>query len=94
MTTEDVYSNRNVDDFEFENNIKAYLMNEDMINNVVSSEEKELKVFLYSIFQFYVEKAVKMSNKKEMRVKHRALDIFNSLIKHSFLNYIKNNFSI
>ena len=42
--------------------MKNTLVREESCKSIVSSEEKELCIFLYTILQFYLEKAVKLMN--------------------------------
>lgn len=60
-------------------------------NKVCSSDEKELCIFLYTLFQFYLEKAVKLISNKDIKNKIKSKKLLEFLIENSFINYIKNN---
>lgn len=66
----------------------------EILSNNPNSEEKELSIFLYTIFQFYLEKAIKLYNSKELDSKFKAFKIIESLIQNSYIDYIKSNIVI
>lgn len=59
--------------------------------NIISPEEKELSIFLYTIFQHYLEKSVELMNTDDPAKRLKANSILNSLLENSFLNYFKSN---
>ena len=73
------------------NIVDARLVDSKMSKNICSSEEKELCIFLYTIFQHYLEKAIELMSHGDMEKKEKARKIILSLIENSFINYIKSN---
>jgi hypothetical protein len=59
--------------------------------NIISPEDKELSIFLYTIFQFYLEKAIDLMNQEDPLKKEKAIKILNSLLENPFINHFKNN---
>ena len=59
--------------------------------NICTSDEKELCIFLYTIFQFYLEKAIKLISHSEIKMKCKARTLLESMIENSYINYIKSN---
>ncbi len=59
--------------------------------NIISPEEKELSIFLYTIFQFYLEKAIELMNSNDAVKKEKAVKILNSLLENPFINHFKSN---
>ena len=43
--------------------------------NIISPEEKELSIFLYTIFQFYLEKSIDLMNQEDPLKKEKAIKI-------------------
>ena len=74
-----------------EGNIVTQLIDAKMSKNICSSEEKELCIFLYTIFQHYLEKAIDLMSYDDPEKKQKAKKILLSLIENSFINYIKSN---
>ncbi len=74
-----------------ENIVDAQLVDSKMSKNICSSEEKELCIFLYTIFQHYLEKAVDLMAYEDQEKKDKSKKILLSLIENSFINYIKSN---
>lgn len=76
-----------------EGNMAQIKINDESKNTktVISSEEKELCIFLYTIFQYYVEKAIELMNSEELKNKEKAKKILVSLIDNSYVNYFKSN---
>lgn len=60
-------------------------------DNICSNEERELSIFLYTIFQFYLEKAVKLINNTDIKMKTKAKVLIESMIENSYINYINSN---
>jgi tetratricopeptide (TPR) repeat protein len=58
---------------------------------IISSEEKELCIFLYTIFQYYVEKAIELMNSEDPKNKEKAKKILISLIDNPYVIYFKTN---
>jgi hypothetical protein len=61
--------------------------------NIILPEEKEICIFLYTIFQYYLEKAVELINatKENFAKKEKGKQILISLLNNSFLNNFKSN---
>jgi hypothetical protein len=59
--------------------------------NIISPEEKELTIFLYTIFQYYLEKSIELMNSEDLAKKEKANSILNSLLENSFINHFKSN---
>lgn len=59
--------------------------------NIIPPEEKELSIFLYTIFQFYLEKAVDLMNQEDPAKKEKAMKIIHSLLENPFINHYRNN---
>jgi hypothetical protein len=60
--------------------------------NIISPEEKDICIFLYTIFQYYLEKAVELiSVKDDLDRKEKGKKILISLLNNSFLNNFKSN---
>jgi len=76
-----------------EGNMAQIKLNDDSKNTktIISSEEKELCIFLYTIFQYYVEKAIELMNSQELKSKEKAKKILISLIDNPYVNYFKTN---
>jgi len=74
-----------------EGNIVTQIIDSKMSKNICSSEEKELCIFLYTIFQHYLEKAIDLMSYDDDAKKDKAKKILLSLIENSYLNYIKSN---
>jgi tetratricopeptide (TPR) repeat protein len=78
-----------------DSNIKqAGLIDAKIPKNIISPEEKELCIFLYTIFQYYLEKAVALINtniKEDPEKKEKGKNILVSLLNSSFLNNFKSN---
>lgn len=74
-------------------NMAQIKLNDDSKNTktIISSEEKELCIFLYTIFQYYVEKAIELMNSEELKNKEKAKKILMSLIDNPYVNYFKTN---
>lgn len=73
------------------NMAQAKLSDSKSSKNIISSEEKELCIFLYTIFQYYLEKATELMAKEEPEHKEKARKIIRSLLENSFMNYFKSN---
>ena len=73
------------------NMAQVKLNNSKNTKSIISSEEKELCIFLYTIFQYYVEKAIELMNSEELKNKEKAKKILISLIDNSYVNYFKSN---
>lgn len=74
-------------------NMAQIKLNDDSKNTktIISSEEKELCIFLYTIFQYYVEKAIELMNNDDFKSKEKAKKILISLIDNPYVNYFKTN---
>jgi hypothetical protein len=59
--------------------------------SIISTEEKELCIFLYTIFQYYLEKANEMMNQEDLEKKEKGKKILLSLLDNSFINHFKTN---
>jgi hypothetical protein len=68
-------------------NLKSSNQNKSIIN----SEEKELTVFLYTIFQYYLEKAVELMNSDDPVRKEGAHSVLFSLLEKSYPKQFKSN---
>ena len=60
-----------------------------IIKNTSSINEKELSIFLYTIFQYYLEKAIELMNSDSVAKRDKARKIIMSLLEN--INYIKSN---
>ncbi len=56
--------------------------------SMISPDES---IFLYTIFQYYLEKAVEMMNSEDKFKREKALTLLNSLLENSFLQHFKSN---
>jgi hypothetical protein len=56
--------------------------------NIISPEES---IFLYTIFQYYLEKAVEMINSDDKIKRDKAQILLNSLLENSFLQHFRSN---
>jgi tetratricopeptide (TPR) repeat protein len=86
--------NMNID--QNEGNMTHIKFNDDVNNKnntktIISSEEKELCIFLYTIFQYYLEKSIELMNSEDVKNKEKAKKILISLIDNSYVNYFKSN---
>jgi tetratricopeptide (TPR) repeat protein len=61
------------------------------LKSFVSEEEKDLCIFLYTIFQYYLEKANELMNQEDPLKREKCLKILNSLLENSFINHFKTN---
>ena len=59
--------------------------------SIISNNEQELLIFLYTMFQYYLEKANELNNQEEQDKKNKAIKIIKSLLNSSFINYYKSN---
>ena len=59
--------------------------------NIISNKEQELLIFLYTMFQYYLEKANELNNQDEPEKKNKAIKIIKSLLDSSFINHYKSN---
>lgn len=84
-----IYGNININP---DNKIaQAQLFDSKMTKNVISSEEQELCIFLYTIFQYYIEKASELMSSEEQEKKDKAIKIIKSLLDSSFIHHFKSN---
>jgi tetratricopeptide (TPR) repeat protein len=78
-----------------EGNMTQIKFNDEIHNKntktIISSEEKELCIFLYTIFQYYLEKSIELMNSEDIKNKEKAKKILISLIDNSYVNYFKSN---
>jgi hypothetical protein len=58
---------------------------------VISNKEQELSVFLYTMFQYYLEKANELNSSEEQEKKEKSIKILTSLIDSSFIKHFKSN---
>ena len=59
--------------------------------NLISNHEQELLIFLYTMFQYYLEKANELNNQEDPEKKNKAIKIIKSLLDSSFINHYKSN---
>ena len=59
--------------------------------NIISNNEQELLIFLYTMFQYYLEKANELNNQDSPEKKAKAIKIIKSLIDSSFINHYRSN---
>ena len=59
--------------------------------NIISNNEQELLIFLYTMFQYYLEKANELNNQDDPEKKNKAIKIIKSLLDSSFINHYKSN---
>ena len=59
--------------------------------NIISNNEQELLIFLYTMFQYYIEKANELNNQESPEKKAKAVKIIKSLIDSSFINHYRSN---
>ena len=59
--------------------------------NIISNNEQELLIFLYTMFQYYLEKANELNNQDSLEKKAKAIKIIKSLIDSSFINHYRSN---
>ena len=59
--------------------------------NIISNNEQELLIFLYTMFQYYLEKANELNNQDDSENKKKAKKIIKSLLDSSFINHYKSN---
>jgi hypothetical protein len=59
--------------------------------NIISNNEQELLIFLYTIFQYYLEKANELNRQEDPEKKNKAIKIIKSLLESSFINHYKSN---
>ena len=59
--------------------------------NIISNNEQELLIFLYTMFQYYLEKANELNNQESPEQKAKAIKIIKSLIDSSFINHYRSN---
>ena len=75
-----------------ESNIGHTQIGDTKINKkIISTEEKELCIFLYTIFQYYLERANELLCQEDKDKKEKAKKILYSLQENSFINYFKSN---
>jgi len=60
-----------------------------IVKRTSTANEKELSIFLYTIFQYYLEKAVELMNSESQEKKEKARKIIMSLLEN--INNIKPN---
>jgi tetratricopeptide (TPR) repeat protein len=70
---------------------QAQLYDSKITKNVISSEEQELCIFLYTIFQYYIEKATELMSQDEQDKKEKAEKIIKSLLESSFIHHFRSN---
>ena len=59
--------------------------------NIISNNEQELLIFLYTMFQYYLEKANELYKQETQEKKNKAIKIIKSLLDSSFINHYKSN---
>ena len=59
--------------------------------NIISNNEQELLIFLYTMFQYYIEKANELNEQESPEKKAKAIKIIKSLIDSSFINHYRSN---
>ena len=59
--------------------------------SIISNNEQELLIFLYTMFQYYLEKANELNNEDDPEKKNKAIKIIKSLLDSSFINHYKSN---
>ena len=59
--------------------------------NIISNNEQELLIFLYTMFQYYIEKANELHNDESPEKNAKAIKIIKSLIDSSFINHYRSN---
>ena len=59
--------------------------------NIISNNEQELLIFLYTMFQYYLEKANELNDQNTPEKKAKAIKIIKSLIDSSFINHYRSN---
>ena len=59
--------------------------------NIISNNEQEHLIFLYTMFQYYLEKANELNNQESPEKKAKAIKIIKSLIDSSFINHYRSN---
>lgn len=93
--TENSNDNTNLNALNQNENLSKEILIDNMhLNNYLDTDEKELTIFLYTIFQFYLEQGIKLMNRKEIRSKFKAFQIIEYLKQNSYMNYIKSNMVI
>ena len=60
-----------------------------IVKRTSSTNQQELSIFLYTIFQYYLEKAIELMNSDSVEKKDKARKIIMSLLEN--INYIKSN---
>ena len=59
--------------------------------NIISNNEQELLIFLYTMFQYYIEKANELHKEESPEKNAKAIKIIKSLIDSSFINHYRTN---
>ena len=59
--------------------------------NIISNNEQELLIFLYTMFQYYLEKANELNMQNDPEKRKKAIKIIKSLLDSSFINHYKSN---
>ena len=59
--------------------------------SIISNNEQELLIFLYTMFQYYLEKANELNMQEDPEKKSKAIKIIKSLLDSSFINHYKSN---
>ena len=59
--------------------------------NIISNNEQELLIFLYTMFQYYLEKANELHKEESPEKNAKAIKIIKSLIESSFINHYRSN---
>ena len=59
--------------------------------SIISNNEQELLIFLYTMFQYYLEKANELNSQDDPEKRNKAIKIIKSLLDSSFINHYKSN---
>ncbi|MCQ2817587.1 MAG: hypothetical protein MJ252_10015 [archaeon] len=70
---------------------KAQIGSTNNTRNVIASDEQELTVFLYTIFQYYIEKTAELISTEDPTNRDKALKIIKSLIDSAFIHHFRTN---
>ena len=69
----------------------AQIQDSKTTKNIISKDEQELLVFLYTIFQYSLERANEYIQQESQEKKDKAIKIIKSLLESSFIKHFKSN---
>ena len=69
----------------------AQIQDSKTTKNIISKDEQELLIFLYTIFQYSLERANEYIQQESQEKKEKAIKIIKSLLESSFIKHFKSN---